>query len=50
MLRSSLTDESDIAVNDPRIPEVIRALHRVAIELVGSMPSLCVQAPRPSIT
>ena len=36
MLRSSLTNESDIAVNGPRIPEVIRALYPVAIELVGS--------------
>ena len=36
MLRSSLTNESDIAVNDPRIPQVIRALHPVAINLVGS--------------
>jgi hypothetical protein len=36
MLRSSLTNESDIAVSDPRIPQVIRALHPVAIELAGT--------------
>ncbi len=36
MLRSSLTNETDIAVSDPRIPEVIRALHPVDIQLAGS--------------
>ena len=36
MLRSSLTNESDIAVNDARIPQVIRALHPVAIVLAGN--------------
>lgn len=33
MLRSSLTNESDIVVSDPRIPEIIRALHPVDIQL-----------------
>ena len=36
MLRSSLTNESDIYMNDPRIPEVIRALHPVDIQLAGT--------------
>lgn len=36
MLRSSLTNELDVAVNDSRVPEVIRALHPVAIELAGT--------------
>ena len=33
MLKSSLTNESDIAVDDPRVPKVIRDLHPVHIEL-----------------
>jgi len=36
MLRSSLTNEVDLKPNDPRVPEVIRALHPVDIELAGS--------------
>ncbi len=36
MLRSSLTNESDIVVSDPRIPEVIRALHPVDIQLTAT--------------
>jgi hypothetical protein len=36
MLRSPLTNESDIAVSDPRIPKMIRALHPVAIQLAGT--------------
>jgi hypothetical protein len=36
MLRSSLTNESDIVVTDPRIPEVIRALHPVDIQLTAT--------------
>jgi hypothetical protein len=36
MLRSSLTNESDISFNDPRVPETIRALHPLAIELTGT--------------
>ena len=36
ILRSSLTNESDIAVSDPRIPEVIRALHPVDIQLTAT--------------
>ena len=36
MLRSSLTNETDIAMADPRIPQTIRALHPVAIELAGN--------------
>ena len=36
MLRSTLTNEVDIAAADPRIPEVIRALRPVHIELAGT--------------
>ena len=36
MLRSSLTNEVDLKPDDPRVPEVIRALHPVDIELAGS--------------
>lgn len=35
MLQSSLTNEMDIALDDPRIPEVIRALEPSHIELGG---------------
>src|SRR5258708_14306401 len=36
MLHSSLTNETDIQPDDPRVPEVIRSLHPVHIELAGS--------------
>jgi len=36
MLRSSLTNEVDLKSDDPRVPDVIRALHPVDIELAGS--------------
>ena len=36
MLHSSLTNEVDLKPDDPRIPEVIRALHPIDIELAGS--------------
>jgi hypothetical protein len=36
MLRSSLTNETDITMTDPRLPQAIRALHPVAIELTGN--------------
>jgi hypothetical protein len=36
MLRSPLTNEVDLKPDDPRVPEVIRALHPVDIELAGS--------------
>ena len=36
MLRSSLTNEVDLKPEDPRVPEVIRTLHPIHIELVGS--------------
>ena len=36
MLRSSLTNEMDIAVDDPRVPEIVRALQPVAIEIQGT--------------
>lgn len=36
MLRSSLTNEVDLKPDDPRVPEVIRALHPIDIELAGS--------------
>jgi len=35
MLHSSLTNEMDIQPDDPRVPEVIRSLHPVHIELAG---------------
>jgi len=34
MLQSSLTNEDDIKMDDPRIPEVIRALHPHHIEVI----------------
>jgi hypothetical protein len=33
MLKSSLTNESDISMDDPRVPQVIRALRPLQIEL-----------------
>ena len=36
MLHSSLTNEMDIQLDDPRVPEIIRSLHPVHIELAGS--------------
>jgi len=36
MLRSPLTNEMDIAVDDPRVPQVIRKLQPVHIELGGT--------------
>ena len=36
MLRSSLTNEVDLKPDDPRVPEVIRALHPLDIELAGT--------------
>ena len=36
MLQSSLTNEVDLKPDDPRIPEVIRGLHPVDIELAGN--------------
>ena len=36
MLHSSLTNEVELKPGDPRVPEVIRALHPVNIELMGS--------------
>jgi hypothetical protein len=36
MLRSPLTNEVEIKPGDPRVPEVIRALHPIDIELAGS--------------
>jgi hypothetical protein len=36
MLRSSLTNEVDLKPEDPRVPDVIRTLHPVEIELAGS--------------
>jgi len=36
MLRSPLTNETEIAMSDPRIPQVIRALHPVDIQLAGN--------------
>ena len=36
MLHSSLTNEMDIQPDDPRVPEIIRSLHPVHIELSGS--------------
>ena len=36
MLHSSLTNEVDLKPDDPRIPEVIRGLHPLDIELAGN--------------
>ena len=36
MLHSSLANEADIAVNDPRVPEVIRSLQPIQIEIQGT--------------
>ena|SRR5215468_307157 len=36
MLHSSLTNEMDVAVDDPRVPAVIRALQPVQIEIQGT--------------
>jgi len=36
MLHSSLTNEMDIQVDDPRVPEIIRSLHPVQIEIQGT--------------
>jgi hypothetical protein len=36
MLHSSLTNETDIQPDDQRVPEIIRSLHPVHIELAGS--------------
>ena len=36
MLHSSLTNETDIQLDDPRIPAIIRSLQPVHIELAGS--------------
>ena len=36
MLRSPLTNEVDLKPDNPRVPEAIRALHPVDIELAGS--------------
>jgi hypothetical protein len=36
MLRSSLTNEMDIQPDDPRVPEIIRALHPVEIWIQGT--------------
>lgn len=35
MLRSSLTNEVELKPDDPRVPQAIRALHPVDIELAG---------------
>jgi hypothetical protein len=43
MLQSSLTNDDDIKMNDPRIPRVIRALHPHYIEVV---PNTCVDIYR----
>jgi hypothetical protein len=40
MLHSSLTNEDDIKPDDPRVPEVIRALHPISIMV---MPNYAVQ-------
>ena len=37
MLHSSLTNEVDILVDDPRVPAIIRALQPLAIEIRGQM-------------
>ena len=36
MLHSSLTNEMDIQLDDPQVPEIIRSLHPIHIELAGS--------------
>jgi hypothetical protein len=36
MLHSSLTNEMDIQPDDPRVPQIIRSLHPIHIELAGS--------------
>ena len=36
MLHSSLTNEMDIQVDDPRLPGIIRSLHPVEIEIHGA--------------
>ena len=36
MLHSSLTNEMDVAVDDPRVPEVIRALQPIDIQVQGT--------------
>jgi hypothetical protein len=36
MLHSSLTNEMDIQPDDPRVPEIIRALHPIQIEIQGT--------------
>ncbi len=36
MLHSTLTNEADIRPDDPRVPEVIRALHPIHIEIAGT--------------
>jgi len=36
MLRSSLTNETDIQPDDPRVPEIIRALQPIEIEVQGT--------------
>lgn len=36
MLRSSLTNEVEIKPDDSRVPEVVRALHPIDIQLAGS--------------
>jgi len=36
MLRSSLTNEIDIQQDDPRVPEIIRSLHPIEIEIQGT--------------
>lgn len=36
MLRSSLTNEMDIQPNDPRVPEIIRTLKPIEIQVQGN--------------
>jgi hypothetical protein len=36
MLHSSLTNETDIQPNDPRVPEIIRALKPIDIQVQGT--------------
>jgi hypothetical protein len=43
VLHSSLTNEADIAPDDPRLPEVIRALHPVDVEVMAGQVVIMIQ-------
>ncbi len=48
MLHSSLTNDDDIAMDDPRIPKVIRALHPFHIDVIQNFDVEFYRTGRPS--